>query len=368
MYRRLPKAKWDETSKKWILSVTVDGVRRRFVSRKKSTGKKEVTERAAEWIQSQDKDGKPNLKFADVWNTYLADYTRKKGENEQLIQMRSIGRVFLLPALGSRTIGKLTIEDFQAVINEARPQKGTRPLSRKYLNNLKGVIVGFNRWAVVRDYMTRDLSGQLYVPASAKTVGRTILQISDIEELFKNRTGLWYERGLLLEVLTGLRPGEVLGLHRDDYIDGCLYVRRSINARGNITDGKNANASRVISLPEEVRKLVAEQLTQTIALKSVYMFPNKLGGEPSQVQFRRCWARICKAHGFPEQVTPYSLRHTFFTHTEAHLPDRLIKSVFGHSAKTDSHHLYGEHSIDGEAQEAERRLSVTPLYKAAQGE
>lgn len=365
MYKRLPVPKWDDVHKKWVLNVQVDGVRKQFASRKKTTGKKELTERAAAWIASQGTEDKKARKFADVWELFLQDYLTKKGDNEQLIQLRSIGRVFLVPALGARPIGKLSIEDFQAVINNARPQKRRRPLSRKYLNNIRGAIVSFNLWALARDYMDKSLSCQLYVPASAQTVGRSILQISDIEKLFGKRLGYTYERGLWLEVLTGLRPGEVLGLHREDYKDGCLYIRRAINARGKITDGKNRNAARVLDLPQEVRQIVEDQLAATASLGSVWLFPNSIGGTPSQTQFRRCWARMVKAHNLPEDVTPYSLRHTFFTHTEAHLPDRLIKTVFGHSTKTDSHKLYGEHEVDGEAREAARRLSVTPLYEAA---
>lgn len=365
MYKRLPVPKWDAKHCRWVLSVMIDGQRKQFTSNKKTTGKKEVTERAAAWVQSQDKDGKTRRRLSDVWALFLDDYKNKKGDNEQLIQLRSLGRVFILPALGSRPIGSLYLEDYQSVINDAKPQRRGRPLSRKYLNNLKGALVTFNRWAVARHYTAEAITGQLYVPASAELVGRSVLQLSDIKRLFSSRLGLTYERGLLLEVLTGLRPGEVLGLHREDYRDGCLYIRRAINARGKITDGKNKNALRVLDLPQEVRELVAEQLRDTEPLGSVYMFPNSVGGTPSQTQFRRCWARMVKAHGLPLDVTPYGLRHTFFTHTEAHLPDRVIKSVFGHSAKTDSHKLYGEHAIDGEAREAARRLAVTPLYEAA---
>lgn len=367
-YKRLPVPKWDAKNEKWVLTVQKDGVRKQFVSRKKSTGKKDVTERAAAWFDRQDAGQKTSRKLADVWALFLDDYLRRNGENEQIIQLRSLGRVFILPELGGRPIGKLSIEDFQAVINNAKPQKGRRPLSRKYLNNLKGAMITFNRWAIARDYMEKSLAGQLYVPADAQTKGRQILQIEDIERLFSRRVGLWYERALLLEVLTGLRPGEVLGLRVDDYKDGCLYIRRALNARGRITEGKNKNAIRCLKLPPEAEALVLEQLEtirQLVAYtREKWLFCNSIGGTPSQVQLRRCWARLVAAHDLPEGTTPYSLRHTFFTHTEAHLPDRLIKSVFGHSSATDSHKLYGEHALDGEALEASRRLAVTPLYEA----
>ena len=85
----------------------------------------------------------------------------------------------------------------------------------------------------------------------------------------------------------------------------------------------------------------------------------------TQEGLRRGWQRLCRAHGFPADTTPYSLRHTFYTHTEAFLPDRMIKMVFGHSEKTDSHALYGNHAIDGELKEAAKKLEITPIYQAA---
>lgn len=365
MYKRLPVPKWNAKQGRWVLSVMIDGHRKQFTSEKKTTGKKEVTERAAAWVQGQGTDHKAAMLFSDVWALFLEDYIKKHGHNEQLHQLRSMGSIFLCPALGGSRCINLGIEDFQRVINEAKPKKGTGELSRKYLSNLKGAMTAFNRWALPRDYMIKDITGALYVPERARTVGRSILQLSDVSKLFEKRAGYNYERGLLLEVLTGLRPGEVLGLFREDYRDGCLYVSRSLNMRGEITSGKNRNAHRVIELPPEVRSIINEQLNATAPLGSVWLFPNVIGGKPSQQEFRRCWARLVKFHGLQQGTTPYSLRHTFFTHTEAHIPDRLIKTIFGHSATTDSHHLYGEHVVDGERSEAARRLAVTPLYEAA---
>lgn len=369
MYKQLPAPKWDSKRKKWTLSVMIDRKRKQFTSTTpKTAGKREVIDRALEWLGDQDNNSAK--RFGDVWISFLNDYVQKRGENEQVIQLRSIGRVFLLPELAECQCGKITIDRWQAVINEARPQRRNKAkLSKKYLNNIKGAIVMFCRWALPRGYISMDPSAQLYVPASAETIGRTILQIEDIERLFSYRVGLWYERALLLEVLTGLRPGEILGLQIDDYHDGLLYIKRAINARGKVTPGKNKNATRCIKLPPQADALVVEQIEtirQLIAYNSEkWLFCNKLGGQPSQAQLRRCWNRLIKAHDLPESSTPYSLRHTFYSHTEAYLPERLIKTVFGHSGKTDSHKLYGDHVVDGEVQEASKRLEVTPLYEAA---
>lgn len=367
MYKQLPPPKWNGS--KWVLSVMVDRQRKQFTSKTpKTAGKREVIDRALAWLDSLDGD-KSAVFVSEAWRLFLEDYVNRKGENEQVIQLRSLGSLYVLPALGDVRCGKVTIEMLQAVINDARPhRKDKKVLSKKYLSNIKGTITTFCRWGTPRGYFKTDMSPMLYVPKSAETIGRTILQIGDIEKLFKNKCGYWYERALLLELLTGLRPGEVLGLKIEDYENGIIHVRRSISARKNVTPGKNKNATRCINLPPQAKALVIEQI-QVIRQQVAYnnegwLFPNKLGGQPTQTQLRRTWARMVKAHDLPSSSTPYSLRHTFYSHTEAYLPDRLIKTVFGHSSSTDSHKLYGEHIVDGELQEARDRLAVTPLYKS----
>ncbi len=363
MYRNL-SPKWDEKHGRWVLSIMIDRKRKQFTSQTpKAQGKREVINRALEWLDEQDGD-KGRVYFSEAWANFLEDYHRRKGQNEQSRQLTTLGALFLLPSLADVRCGKITIEMLQAILNDARPQKRDKQkLSKKYLNNIKGCMVQFCRWAAPRGYIKNDFSSQLYVPNDAETIGRTILQISDIEKLFAHPLGLWYERALMLEVLTGLRPGEILGLQRDDYQNGTLFVKRSINDRGEITEGKNKNAKRVIVCPDEVRDLINEQLFTTAKLKSKWLFPNPIGDQPSQSGYRKAWRRICKAHDLPKS-SPYSLRHTFYSHTEAYIPDRLIKMVFGHSSTTDGHRLYGDHLIDGELQEAAERLAVTPLYKA----
>lgn len=83
----------------------------------------------------------------------------------------------------------------------------------------------------------------------------------------------------------------------------------------------------------------------------------------SQLALNKCWKRICEHHGIAEGTTPYSLRHTFYTHTESFIPDRMIKMIFGHGERTDSHALYGNHSIDGELKEFADKLEITPIYQ-----
>ena len=365
MYQHIdiPQPKWDKRNRKWILSIMIEGKRKQFVSRTSGMpGKRDCRDRAREWIENGCNDN-GEMRLNVVWERFVEDYKRKKGNNSQLINLNSFARSYILPALGTRKCKSLKLEDWQSVINDAKPlprycKDGTayyraEKLSRKYLLNLKGAMTCFIKWAEVRKYLPSTPTDQLYVPSDSTVKGKGILQLSDIEKLFKEPTGLWYERALLFDVLTGLRPGELIGLQRDDYDprSGILMVRRAINARGDVTGGKNSNAKRIIELPEAARTILEEQLLDTEYLDSEWIFCNNIGCPARQEAVRRCWRRIVRIKDLPEDVTPYSLRHTFFSHTEAYLPD--------------SHRLYGKHIISEEAHEAAERLSVTPIYKAA---
>ncbi len=375
-HHNIPQPKWDAKNKKWILSIMIKGRRKQFTSSLKGMpGKRICREKAAEWIESGCVNTS-NSTISSAFNTYVKEYRARFGDNEQLVNIESVGRVFILPAIGNYKCSRITLDDWQDIINNAKPTvfvrkdgttyQRTKKLSKKYLNNIRGVIMTFCKWAVPRHYF-KDYPNGLYIPSGAPTKGKEILQLSDIEKLFKNPTGLWYERALMIEVLTGWRPGEVLGLQKSDYDPetGLVVINRSVNARGMITPGKNKNAHRAMELTPEVKRILEEQIAETEYLDSEWIFCNQIGCKARQEAVRRCWRAIVKRKGLPDNTSPYSLRHTFYTHTEAYLPDRVIKSVFGHSEKTDGHSIYGSHVISEEAHEAAQKLSITPIYQTA---
>jgi len=363
--------KWSEKEKRWRVDLMRDGVRKTFSSSvPRSEGKRIVREKALEWIENGGNNKSVTLENA--YKHFVNDYMTKHGENTQLTRINSVGKNHILPKLGKMKVSQIGLDQWQGLITGARPivrrkpdgSEKSRPaqLSKKYLKNIREVIVMFIRWALPRGYMTTDFTSELYIPHGAPTKGREILQISDIERWFQNPTGFWFERALMFELLTGLRPGEVLGLKREDYQNGIVTIRRSINAQGKVTTGKNENARRRMELVGEVRELLEEQLRETAGLRSEWIFCSPFGMQPSQLAYSKCFNRVKAKLGFSPLLTPYCLRHTFYTHVESYLPSRLIKTIFGHSEATDGHALYGTHELDGELHEAADRLKVTPLY------
>ena len=375
----IPQPKWDKKNAKWVLSIMIEGKRKQFVSRTPGMpGKRNCRERCIEWLENG-RDSAQELSFGNAYSRFLDDYLKRHGEIEQYRVLCDIGRLYLIPAIGTKNCSAITIDDWQSVISNAQPLPCHRKdgslyykstcLSKKYLCKIRSCITAFVKWGAPRHMCEWLPENQLYIPSDAPRGQREILQLSDIEKLFSERTGYWYERVFLFEVLTGWRPGEVIGLMWDDIDEktGIVTINRSINSRGQITQGKNRNAHRSLQLTPELIAILDEQKKVTGHLESEWVFCSQVGGKARQNAIRCTWKSIVKARGLPDNTSPYALRHTFFTHTEAYLPDRIIKTIFGHSEATQSHNLYGNHVIDGELQEASRRLQVTPLFEVAKG-
>lgn len=357
--------KWNAERKQWTVSIMRNGKRKQFsCSTPKSVGKAEVRKKALEWLMTGDTN--ESVTLSEAYGRFLNDYEVRNGQNSQLVRLKSIGKNHIISHLGRRKVGTITLEEWQDLITSARPIGDRKdPLTKKYLKNIRETVILFMNWATPRKYMTENFAKELFVPKNAPTKGKKILQLSDLTEWFSHPTGYHFERALMFEVLTGLRPSEVLGIRHEDFdpVTGILKIQRAINASGQITDGKNENARRKIALVGEVRRIFEEQQAISEGLRSEWVFCSPFGMMPSQRGLVRCMSRIDEAFSFDPEITPYSLRHTFFTLVEGYLPSRTMKAIFGHSDATESHALYGQHEIDGEVHEASRQLTVTPLYQ-----
>lgn len=357
---------WYDNRKMWRVSIQKDGIRKTFSSTvPRSEGKKIVRQKALEWLNYGDRVD--SLAFADVYDRFLQFYVEKCGKNTSYYRYISVGKNHILPRLGELPVGKITLDQFQDCISKATPSsQRVKTLSKRSLGCIREALAAFMKWAKPRKYISEDFSSQLYIPKSAQTIGKEILQISDIQKWFSNPTCLWYERALQFQLLVGWRPGEVLGLKPSDYNPHTriLTINRAINRRNEITPGKNKNAHRSVCLSGPALELLEEQLEVSRALDSDWLFCGKFGQRPSPEKYYQTMNKIVEALDLPH-VTPYCLRHTFFTLVEGYLPSRAMKAIFGHSDATDSHALYGEHTIDGELVGISDRLKVTPLYQAA---
>ena len=357
--------KWNKTKKLWIIQGQHNGVKKCFYSSTPGLkGKREVLDKYDNWVEF---GGVSSITVEKCIELYLKDIEARLGKRDTYIRTESYTRLYVLPALAKCKMNNLTLRDWQALINEARPQKAhKKELSRKTLSNLREVLNGLHKFAYI-NYYCNEWRGSLYIPQGHQKGEREILQPDEIARLFEP-SPLWYWGAFCVMLLCGLRPGECLGLREDDVKGNVLYIRRSINARGSITEGKTKNAKRVIPLPPMAQAIINETIERNHAANfgTSWIFCGYNGEQANQCTMRKHWARLKDERDLVG--TPYSLRHTFVSivSSQTHLAEGTIKELVGHSKAMDTFGTY-KHTVKGELETAADVINLTFERLKAEG-
>lgn len=135
-----------------------------------------------------------------------------------------------------------------------------------------------------------------------------------------------------IELATGLRRGELLGLKWED-IDlaaGIIRVHRQIaRINGEIVEAplKTKNSYRVVSISPQAIEVLQEQKRKT---KEEYVFPSPNGGPISPDSVNNMLKRVLERAGIPK-VRFHDLRHTFATLALQNGVDiKTVSGMLGH--------------------------------------
>lgn len=155
-----------------------------------------------------------------------------------------------------------------------------------------------------------------------------------------------YINAYRFSAVTGLRPGELIGLRWADVHGDQVCIRRAINVHGEETRGKNENALRAFTLTGTAAAILADQRLLTGAEDSVFDIQ-------SESTYRHCWKRYCEANDI-DYIPPYNLRHTFVSLAKT-LPEGAVKPLVGHSRQMDTYGVYA-HLLQGEEEQTALEL------------
>lgn len=322
-------------------------------------GRKEVQKKYDNWYYGE-ASGEKSVN--QVSKEYLEDVKARRGaDSEAYTQYERYIRLYIAPKCGQKKICKMTLRDWQNVINEA--QGRNKALSEKTLKNLRGIIVGIIKFGY-EDYQCDLLRGDLYIPKGHSKKEKEFLDKDDVRRLLEP-SDLWYHPLFCFLLLTGMRPGEALGLKASEISQDKIIIRRAINAKGQITEGKNENAKRMVPIGTLASSILRKtiQRNEDMNLRTDWIFCSPDGSQGNQSSMRNHWLALKKERDLPGSV--YSLRHTFITMMKNILPEQTIKDIVGHSVSMDTFGTYG-HIIDGEQKRAADIIDLT--FKEASNE
>ena len=360
--KRTNSAKWNGS--RWRIQVQKNGIRKCFYSATPGrTGQREANFKADAWLD----DGIDNTdrRVRDLYDDYAAEI-RATTSSANAHKIESFGRTWIVPALGAKRISAVTENDLQQILNHMHREG----LSKKSITNVRATIIQFFKYC--RRIRVSALHPEfLEIPKGAFVKEKNILEPEDLRILFQCDKTIFRQKEIVdplihayrFAVVTGLRPGELLGLQWPDIFDGVVHIRRSLNIHNDITKGKNQNAIRNFALSPLTTGILMEQLgalTDTPAhLWEAVLYRQRKAAEQgntlitipvgavfpcsSEERFRKRWYVYCR-HNHLTPVTPYELRHTFVSVIKS-LPEGQIKGLVGHSQNMDTLGVYAHEMI-----------------------
>lgn len=351
--------RFDETRNRWEgrLDIGVDATGRRI--RRKVTGSTRtiVAARLAE-LRRQHAQGLPVASRAmtvnELLDRWLDDVLPAKVEPGTVASYRWAAD-HLRPALGRRSLVKLTPEDVERVLAGKQPE-----LSHSSIVRLRAVLGQAIRWAEKRGYVHRNVAALADIPAPASdertgramTVDEAQRFLSELNKratapdagTYRTLEALW-----LTQLGLGLRPGEAAALRWPDVdLDGAhIHVRSSLRWTAGVPSLVAPKTSRsrrsLVAPPAVVDSLRAHQARQAEARAASedlgHPWPDEWAGlvfttetgtplDPSNT--RRAFRVVAEAADLPG-LRPYDLRHSAASLlAAAGVPLEHVADVLGH--------------------------------------
>ncbi|MDO5152097.1 MAG: site-specific integrase [Eubacteriales bacterium] len=244
------------------------------------------------------------------------------------------------PNIGNIPLEKLTTMELQKLyrklltsgrVERVEAKEQPKGLSAKTVRNINQVISSAMDLAVAQKIILENPTNACSLPRVEHKEMQTIFseQLQAFLEEAK-RSGV-YEM-YYIELSTGLRRGELLGLKWED-IDmkqGVIRVRRQISRiDGKIVEAplKTKNSYRAVTISPQAVEVLKAQKEKT---DDEYVFPSPNGGPISPDSVNNMLHRVLDRAGIP-RVRFHDMRHTFATLTLQNGVDiKTVSGMLGH--------------------------------------
>ena len=278
--------------------------------------------------------------WLDKW---LDEYMIFTIRESTLDSYRAMVKNQVKPFIGSKQIASLTTADMQKFYNKIKKEGRVRehPIHGKTLADsmVRGVHMMLHEaldTAVKERLLAKNPTNGTTVP-KCNYPEKQILCDNQLETFLEAIKGHEYWCDFFyVEVMTGLRRGEICGLKWQDinFEENKLHVKRSVSAKkgGGVSIGetKTETGVRCIQMPPSVAELLKSKKQTAI---TEWVFPHFLHPEQpiSPASAYRKLKVILKNAELP-LIRFHDLRHTFATHaTQGGVDPKTLAGILGHT-------------------------------------
>ncbi len=268
----------------------------------------------------------------------------------------------IIPVLGDYPLSKLKAPVIQSFYNQLGDEKH---LSPKYIKNIHGIVHSALDKAVEVEYAVKNYSSICSIPKVEEPEIKP-LNKEEQEQLFAALKGEPFEDLILVDLFTGLRCGELIGLTWDciDFDTGIIYVKKQLSLPRKKGGGgkcywsslKNCKTRIVVPAPfvmDVLKHHKAAQAQRKLAAGSLWDegdFPGLVFTHPNGYHYIQptVWKefqKILKKAGLQHHRV-HDLRHTFAVNSLKAGDDvKTLQENMGHFSAAFTLDKYG-HVVD----------------------
>ena len=244
------------------------------------------------------------------------------------------------PNIGNIPLEKLTTMDLQRFyrklltkgrVERIESKEQPKGLSAKTVRNINQVISSAMDLAVAQKIIPANPTNACELPKVEHQEMQTI-PAEQLQAFLEEASATGVYEMYYIELATGLRRGELLGLKWQDidWKNGIIKVRRQVaRVDGHIVEAplKTKNSYRAVSISPQAIEVLQEQKRKT---NDTYVFPSPNGGPISPDSVNNMLKRVLERAGIPK-VRFHDLRHTFATIALQNGVDiKTVSGMLGH--------------------------------------
>ncbi len=325
---------------RWIARITLpDGRRQAFYGRTREDAKSQMDAALVDLRR-----GKPlpdrDLRLSEYLEDWLEDCVKPSVRPRTYDSYEQTVRCHINPALGKRRLSRLAPAQVQNLLND-KLAAGLSPTTVRYIRSvLRLALAQALRW----DYVARNVA-ELTTPPRGERREMRVLSPQEALAFAEALRGSRLEAICLLAATSGLRQGELLGLHWSD-VDlaaGTLAVRaqlQRLDKEYRLVEVKTSHSRRTIPIPAfavaALRQHHTRQLEDRLAAGPDWqehglIFPSQVGTPMDAKNLSHRFRQFADGAGF-QGLRFHDLRHSFASLLLAKgVAPRVIMEMMGHT-------------------------------------
>ena len=322
---------------RWSAALSLPGGKRRYLYGKT---RQDAASRLAAAIRDRDRGTTvaPERQTVGQFLTHWLEMAQPTVRESTFVRYCEYVRLHAIPSIGHVRLARLTAQHLQ----ELYSKKLSEGLSPTTVNHLHAVLHRALRQAVRWELVGRNVTESVDPPRNARSEPQALTPEYSRRFLDAAKSDS-FEALYVLAIMTGMRQGELLGLHwRDVYLDQeTLQIRSQLQRGRTLGEPKTAKSRRQISLPnlavEALRRHYGRQLKERVEagpewVESDLVFCNAKGNPMNPSNLRsRSFIPLLKNADLPV-IRFHDLRHTSATLLLGlGTNPKVVQEILGHS-------------------------------------